>query len=187
MRRLWTWALYVNMALVMVSVLAVVVLPGFNLLSRVAQMVEGPPPFEVIGTPAGKIMPNGLWRITITTRKNEACDSTLWDRSFKDAGAPALRRVDAVADSSGLGLDSIQASPPTIEQRPPGVYTDWWDYRPEPGKVGSFSVLVSPGWCKSGWSRTYDLFSVPYDWRDIPIRNGQVDSSQRQLAVYSGD
>lgn len=50
MRRLWTWALYVNMGLTLVAVGVVIVLPGFNVLHRLnALLSTSPPPIVIHG------------------------------------------------------------------------------------------------------------------------------------------
>ena len=123
------------------------------------------PPVELLGVPQTEVTAQGRWRVTRTIRINEVCGAAIWDRSFKDIGELEPRRVPAVAASGGMGLEPIQGAGAAALRRPPGTYTSWWEYDILPGKAGSYVVNLSPGWCPSGWSRTYNVFSVPYDWR----------------------
>lgn len=112
-----------------------------------------------------RVFVNTVLAETRTIRLNEVCGAAIWDRSFKDIGELEPRRVPAVAASGGMGLEPIQGAGAAALRRPPGTYTSWWEYDILPGKAGSYVVNLSPGWCPSGWSRTYNVFSVPYDWR----------------------
>lgn len=123
------------------------------------------PPIELVGTPQTEITAAGKWRVTRTIRIREVCGSAIWDRAFKDSGEAEVRRVPAAAASEGMGLEPIQGGRPAAMRRAPGVYTSWWEYDVVPGRAGSYVVNLSPGWCPSGWSRTYNVFSVPFDWR----------------------
>jgi hypothetical protein len=121
-----------------------------------------PPPFEVLGSPHGQIMPNGLWRVTFRFNVREQCGNVTWRKAF---------RFDAHDD---LLLDAVNASRPQARgaviaggSSRPGPLDFWLEYEPIAGRSGVFLVSGAFIDCPSGYQSVLVLPPVPVDWTGV--------------------
>jgi hypothetical protein len=109
-------------------------------------------------------MPDGRWRVQRVNTIREQCGSITFRRFFRgevNGHAVDDRMLPAMASSRSEALAPIVPG----GTRPPGVYEDWWEYRPVPGFVGSYIVTVAAADCaRSGYNGIFTLYVVPIDW-----------------------
>lgn len=124
----------------------------------VAALFPHEPP--VVGVEAAAaIQPTGRWRVERTVRITELCGTALWSRTFKGSlnGEPVVDMLlPAVAASLPGTLEPVTRG----GRRPPGTYTDWWEYELPPGFRGVYIVSVALADCPSGFNDLVQVYVV---------------------------
>lgn len=129
-----------------------------TIVADIAALFPTRPP--VVGEGArGEMMPNGRWRVERTVRITELCGTALWSRTFKGSlnGEPVVDMLlPAVASSLPGALEPVARG----GRRPPGTYTDWWEYELPPGFRGVYIVSVALADCPSGFNDLVQVYVV---------------------------